>query len=359
MATQGYSFYKTTRPHPWGGPDGLIDKSDVVLIKVNCQWKFRGTTNADVLRGLIYRILDHPDGFAGEVVIFENGQGQASFDGNPPAWGTYPSIGAPAGVHVNAEDDALTVDHLVNVTFAGAPVSSFLLDPVRSAFITADNHTTNGYRRISDVSYPCFTTSHGTRVELKEGIWTGSGYASNLKFINVPVLKTHSGGDPTYPGGTGITGVLKHMYGVVSMADGSNSIRHYSQSGIQCGKTWTLARMPDLNIADCIWVTYQTRHAGWPPSTTYRYNILLAGFDPVALDYWGSKHLLHPLGGDRQQYHNPDADPSLINHIQGAQGVINAAGGIKGQPTVTGDNNIRVIPLSASLPPGAKNWERY
>ena len=35
-----------------------------------------------MLRGLIHRILGHPDGFKGEVVIFENGQGRpAAFNG--------------------------------------------------------------------------------------------------------------------------------------------------------------------------------------------------------------------------------------------------------------------------------------
>jgi hypothetical protein len=351
MSRHGHGFYKTTQEHPWGGLNGLIDKNDIVLIKINCQWKFRGATNTDVLRGLIYRILNHPDGFSGEVVIFENGQGQGAFHGDPIAWGRYPQIGAPTGVHVNAEDDTLTVDRLVGQVFAGAPVTSFLLDSVRSTFISTDDHTTNGYRRISDVSYPCFTTSRGTRVELKEGIWTGSGHTSNIKFINLPVLKTHDG--------TGITGVLKHMYGVVSMTDGSNSIRHYSQSGTQCGKMWTLVRAPDLNIVDCIWVTYAVHHCGWPPSTTWRYDMLMAGFDPVALDYWGSKHLLYPLGGDRQQYHNPDADSGLINHLIGARDTINAAGGINGQPTVVGDGNIRVISPSDPLPTAARNWDKY
>jgi len=352
LAEWGIKFYKTTRAHPWGGPGGLIDRTDVVAIKINCQWKFRGATNTDVLRGLIHRILDHPDGFAGEVVIFENGQGEGAFNGDPRAWGRYTSIGAPTGVHVNAEDDTLTVNRLVNEIFAGAPVTSFLLDPVRTAFLSSpDDHTTNGYRRVGDVSYPCFTTSRGTRVNLKDGIWTGSGYAPNLRFINLPVLKTHDG--------TGITGVLKHMYGVVSMADGSRDMRHYAQSGTQCGKMWTLVRMPDLNIVDCIWVNHQTHHCGWPPSTTHRYDVLLAGIDPVALDYYGSKHLLYPLGGNRQQYHNPDADTGLINHLHGARDTINAAGGIGGQPTVVGDANIRLISTDAILPMSVENWRAY
>ena len=51
----------------------LLRAGDVVLLKVNAQWKYRGCTNSDVVRGLVQRILEHPDGFAGEVVI-ANGQ---------------------------------------------------------------------------------------------------------------------------------------------------------------------------------------------------------------------------------------------------------------------------------------------
>ncbi|MCK4988070.1 MAG: twin-arginine translocation signal domain-containing protein, partial [Desulfobacterales bacterium] len=60
LAENGLMFYRTNKPHQWGGPAGIIAAHDVVLIKVNCQWKCRGTTNTDVLRGLIYRILQHP-----------------------------------------------------------------------------------------------------------------------------------------------------------------------------------------------------------------------------------------------------------------------------------------------------------
>ena len=54
----------------------MIEADDVVLIKVNAQWKYRGCTNSDLIRGLIQRIREHPGGFRGEVVIIENGQGR-------------------------------------------------------------------------------------------------------------------------------------------------------------------------------------------------------------------------------------------------------------------------------------------
>ena len=340
LGQHGLKLFRTNEAHPWGASDGIIAADDVVLIKVNCQWKCRGTTNTDVLRGLIYRILQHPDGFNGEVVIFENGQGRGGFDGitqGGSAYDPWPEIDNE--IWVNAEEQqALTVDYLLYNVFKNDPVSSFLLDPVRSIFIPGSENVTNGYRKISGVSYPCFTSLIGHRIELREGIWTGSEYGDNLKLINLPVLKTHAG--------TGITGALKHTYGILSMDDGSSDIRHYSESGVQCGKMWSLVKAPDLNIIDCIWVSPDSL-SGYPVSTTHRANILLAGIDPVALDYYGSKHILHPLGGPYQSRHDPDDDPGLIAHLSGAQNFINANGGIAGEPARRGDQNIEVISASA------------
>jgi Domain of unknown function (DUF362) len=339
LADSGIYLYSTAGSPTWGGPDGLIAPDDVVLIKVNCQWKCRGTTNTDLVRGLIHRILEHPDGFTGEVVIIENGQGRGGFDGmagggNYSAW---PEIAS--GVTVNSEQETvLTVDYLVNTVFHDPRVSSFLLDPIGSNFIPSDDHRNNGYRKISDVSYPCFTSVGGHRVELHEGIWNGAGYDEKLKVVNVPVLKDH--------GGTGTTGVLKHVYGIVSMADGSSVIRHYSQSGSQCAKVWSLVRSPDLNILDCIWVSFDSL-TGYPPETTSRTNTLLAGLDPVALDYYAAKHIMLPLGGSRALEHDPDSPRELKSHLDGAQTFINENGGLAGQFTRQGDDNIEVITASA------------
>ncbi len=348
LAGHGLRFYRTARSHAWGDPTGIIEADDVVLIKVNCQWKCRGTTNTDVVRGIVHRILEHPDGFAGEIVIVENGQGRGRFDGMAGGgnYGSWPEIANT--VHVNAEDETvLTVDHLVRDVFVGQPVSSYLLDPIRARFISSSEHIADGYRTVSpppgsspatSVSYPCLTTAGGHRIELREGRWTGSGHAGNVKLINVPVLKHHDG--------SGVTGVLKHIYGLVSMSDGNSPIRHYSQIGSQCGKFWSLVRTPDLNILDCIWVS-QSSLTGYPPETTHRSNVLLAGLDPVALDYHASKHVLLPLGGSFATQHDPDVFSGLTGMLAGAQGFINASGGIAGVPTRQGDDNIEVVARSA------------
>ena len=51
MADKGLNFYKTHKDMNIGGPEGLLDSTDVVLVKVNAQWKYRGCTNSDVVRG--------------------------------------------------------------------------------------------------------------------------------------------------------------------------------------------------------------------------------------------------------------------------------------------------------------------
>ena len=63
MGNHGLKLYRTEEDIGIGGKEGLIGRSDVVLIKVNAQWKYRGCTNSDVIRGLIQKILEHPDGF--------------------------------------------------------------------------------------------------------------------------------------------------------------------------------------------------------------------------------------------------------------------------------------------------------
>ncbi len=75
MGEQGLKFYRSKKESTLSGEQGLISSDDIVLIKVNAQWKYRGCTNTDLVRGLVQRILDHPDKFTGEVVIFENGHG--------------------------------------------------------------------------------------------------------------------------------------------------------------------------------------------------------------------------------------------------------------------------------------------
>lgn len=312
MGANGLKFYRSATTSALGGPGGLIAFDDIVLIKVNAQWKYRGCTNSDVIRGLIQRVLDHPDGYSGEVVMFENGQGRGSL-----ACDTSDSYDN-AEVHANANDETQSFQNLVDSVFVDPRVSAKLMDSVGGVFLTSTDHAQDGFRRYQNVSYPCFTTTGGRRVELREGLWTGSGYSSKLKLINVPVLKHHD------TGGSEITASLKHFYGVLSMSDGYSGIRHYSKLGTTCGKMVVSVRTPVLNIIDAIWAS-QGSITGYPPDTTSRTNTLVASQDPVALDYWAAKNVLYPI--DKNARHLPTF--SGINRwLVQAREIINNRGGL-------------------------------
>ena len=328
MGNHGLKLFRTAEETSLGGEDGLISRSDVVLIKLNAQWKYRGCTNSDVIRGLIHRVLEHPDGFDGEIVLVENGQGGGSFYCDTMWGGRYPDT----GVHANATDESHSFSYLVDKVFADPRASKYLLDPIRKDFISGEDHSTDGYRRLLNVSYPCFTTAKGNRVELKEGIWNGTGHDENVTLVNVPVLKHHVG--------CGITGALKNFYGVLSMTDGKSSSRHYEFLGQHCGEMVAKVRAPVLNILDCIWVS-QVDHAGYPPEETTRLNQLLASVDPVALDYWAAKHLLYPI--DNNEEHHPDKFPVLHDHLVQARDAINSEGGIKGHKVTLDEGDMKVL----------------
>lgn len=311
MGGKGLKFYRTAVLGPENGSNGLIAAGDVVLIKVNAQWKYRGCTNSDLVRGLVQRILEHPEGFQGEVVIIENGQGRGSL-----ACDTSSSYG-DSQVHANAQDESHSFLWLVDSLFQDSRVSAFLLDTIRTTFIGAGEHVTNGYRTFENVSYPCFTTAGGRRVELREGVWNGTSYGANLKLINVPVLKHHD------TGGSEITGSLKHMYGLVSMSDGQSGFRHYGGLGETCGKMMVSVHTPVLNIMDAIWVS-QGALTGYPASATHRSDTVVASQDPVALDYWTAKHILYPI--DNNDRHHPDY-PGIDAWLSAARDTITGRGG--------------------------------
>jgi uncharacterized protein (DUF362 family) len=314
MADNGLMFYRSLGGHALAGPSGLIAPGDIVLIKVNAQWKYRGCTNSDLIRGLIQRILDHPDGFNGEVVIIENGQGRGNL-----SCATTAAYGGDGGVHANANDESHHFLYLVDNVFNDRRVSATLLDPIRNTFLDASDHARDGFRILESVSYPCFTTAGGNRVELKEGIWdAGAHHHRNLKLINVPVLKHHD------TGGSEITASLKHFYGLVSMSDGQTGPRHYGKLGKTCGTMISSVATPVLNIIDAIWVSYSSLK-GYPAETTFRTNQLLASQDPVAADYWAAKYILYPVDGNYR--HHPDFS-GIDSWLVQARDTINDRGGL-------------------------------
>jgi hypothetical protein len=342
MGTRNVLFYNSSTPGKNAGLSGLIGKEDTVLIKVNCQWEQRGGTDTDVVKGLIQAIVDHPDGFAGEIVIADNGQGRGSF-----TW-----------ANANAQDHTQSIQKVVDSFSGRYNVSTFLWDPLRdtevveydqgnsaSGYIV--NHTANPRTGIH-VSYPIFTTSYGTNISLKKGIWKNGVYDNTrLKFINVPVLKTH--------GSAGVTGCMKHFVGVLSVpkTDGLTPVKHGWINTGGLGTEMAESRIPDLNILDATWVNAIPKgNTGNGPGTPYQratyLNTLVAGTDPVAIDYYGAKYLLMPAATARGY-----TDLSTMNPDSGAPNTFGAWLKLSrnelllaGHPATVNESQMEVIPIN-------------
>ncbi len=303
MGDNGLKFYQTTSNDTTQGPSGLFNASDVILIKNNCQWNARGGTNTDLIKELIQIIVNHPDGFTGEVIIADNGQGRGSMD----------------YISHNAEDDSQSTEDVAQYFSENHSVSTFLWDDIRNLVVQEyeNGDTINGYVKnyTADpetgiwVTYPKFQTIYGTNVSLKRGIWNGNEYAQPLKIINFPVLKSHSG--------FAVTACIKNYMGVQSQGVG-NGHDHVASGGM--GTLMADYGIPTLNILDAIWVNANpvtTAHCG--PATSNleatRINVIMAGVDPIALDYWAGKYVLKQtaeLIGNEED--SDTMDPDTTDH---------------------------------------------
>ncbi len=305
MGRGGLKFYKSSTASPVAGPDGIVAANDVVVIKINYQWDERGGTNTDVLRGLIRCIVNHPDGFTGEVVVCENAQFNSADGFDRPL--------------NNAQDHALS-PHRVVVGFQqlGYNVSQYDWTSIRTVQVNEyssgdmnDGYIVGSYNSNyqGKLSYAKFRSAAGTDISIRYGVWDPVKHTydrSRLKFINVPVLKSHHA---TY----GATASTKHYMGVVTDQFSTNSHAgiHYGIMGALMGEI----QMADLNIIDAIWINANPNSG---PSTTYdgatRRDELVAGRDPIALDIWAVKNILVPgfiSNGYSPPWPSPSADPDL------------------------------------------------
>lgn len=299
MGENGLKIYRSQTDSALAGPDGIIASDDVVVIKINYQWSGRGGTNTDVLRGLIRALVDHPDGFSGEVVVGENTQFAPSdnFDRESN----------------NARDRSLSPRDVVGgFQDQGFRVSVSDWTPLRTT--ERDEGVSceqgRGYVVIDSgdgrISYPKFGTIYGTCVSLKNGIWdsdSGAWDRSRLKVINLPVLKPHGA---VY----GVTGCVKHYMGVVTTELNTNS--HSGVRGGLMGAVMAEIGPPDLNILDCIWICgdpTQGPAAGRVESSDQ----LVASTDPVAADIWATTNILIPAfeaNGYSPPWPQPNPDPA-------------------------------------------------
>ncbi len=305
LAEKGTYLYRSSKHQPWCDTTGIIGKNDVVLIKVNAEWPERGMPSTDLIKGLIARIVAHPDTFTGEVELVENGQWRQSW--------SYPLN--------NAERHSQTMQEVVD-TFAarGYQVGDYNWTAIgygsNNRWVSEYNQgdTVSGYVREDStpgMTYAKFTTSYGTRISTRLGVWNGTSYEPDrLKFINLPVLKSHSF--------AGVSASVKHYIGFLSYATiGANAMHNQAMTQGLLGVDFGKARFPDLNIIDATWVSAEiTTGPEAPYNKCTRLNTLVASKDPIAADYYAGRYVLRPASwwsGHPSLHNYGRMDPDNLN----------------------------------------------
>ena len=179
METQDIYLHKTSAQ-----PSGIVGSDNIVIIKGNFQWKFRNTTNTDRIKGIIWQILQHPDGFTGEIIICDNTQ----------------DIGTVLKDDNNSEDTDQSIIDVVNTFYSkGYPVYlldwKYILDEVATEYSEGDYDDGFTYDATSKLSYPKFQSPSGDYyISLQYGIWDSTSQVydpDRLCIIDLPVLKAH------------------------------------------------------------------------------------------------------------------------------------------------------------------------
>ncbi|MCP4712443.1 MAG: DUF362 domain-containing protein [Planctomycetes bacterium] len=337
-----------------GGIQRFVDSDDVVIIKPNAQWWNQGATNLSALEALVALIMDRPGGFNGEVVIAENcHRGAKPGSSAISAW-AQPFVRNADLADVDTlnglcrqlkqrHDQRFSACHWLDVQNGAQKVSGpaeglgyvYCDGTDGNALIQCDNQVDGDQFRSTIMTYPVFKTDRGTIVDFKQGIWQDGGYTEQpLKFVNFAALNHHS----TY---CGATSLVKNIFGVVDLSGGSdpnnngiltqNYYNFHSFSfnkwkkgpspdamGKAVGTFFQNIRKPDLNITAAEWIGLSSRTQ--PPVA--KTEAVLAGTDPVALDYHAFKYLLYP--NSNISCHNPDnssspvyQDLSVCAHIYG------------------------------------------
>ena len=285
MGSQGTKFYRSGSSSGLSGPGGIIAADDVVVIKINYQWDERGGTNTDLLRGLIRSVVDHPETFTGEVVVCENAQFNSVSNFDRSANNAQDTSLSPHDVVVGFQNQGYAVSHYDWTSIRYTAVDEYSQADTDDGYIVYDYDPAVSGR----VSYPKFQTDDGTFISMRDGIWdpgTSSYDRDSLKFINLPVLKSHHA---TY----GITACVKHYMGLVTRELSTNS--HSAIGSGLLGEVIAEIGLADLNILDCIWVNanpYSGPGTGYAGAT--RLDHLVASTDPVAADIWAATEILIP-----------------------------------------------------------------
>ena len=330
-----------------GGIEKLIDPDDIVVLKPNSQWWNQGMTDTDAMKGFVELVLARP-GFEGEIIIADNHQYQ---EDNSRGWTT----DSPSGTYnLNGLVGHFQERGFRNVTkchwHCAGPNRGLVQGDAHGDSVVEGPWEGDGYvwrrdmiyrassGRRTMITYPVFTSSYsGIKIDFKDGPYKDGEYLGRgLKFINFPALNHHS-----FWGG--VTCCIKNYLGVVDMSCGyhgdtpeglfnfhyvghSNLNENYpllerikARLGIgyidhfnagPVGYFMRNVRMADLNIVTAERVGFGSRT---DPARSARAGAIVAGTDPVALDYYASKHILLPVtpddsGGRGLSYHRAN-DP--------------------------------------------------
>lgn len=305
MQNHDLMFFKTA-----ACPQGLIGRDDVIIIKLNGQSPQRGGSNTDLAKSLVKEILDHPEGFTGEIVLADNGA----------------SSGGVNMTESNAYDHSQSMaDAAQMFSSSGHKVSSYSWWEIADKSVNeyADGDYADGYVVNSTansvtgllVSYPKFRTADGTYISFKRGVWnqsTNSYVSEKLKVINLPLFKSHYN--------YGATACVKNYMGV-----GSQTLtdEHSTVGNGGMGTQMVETRFPTLNILDCIWINANPYESGSScgPFTSYDVasytNLIGASTDPVALEYWVAKHVAKPAAIQRGCSVYGSIDPDYAPVVSG------------------------------------------
>jgi hypothetical protein len=290
MEKKGIFLHKTIQH-----TDGLVGSDNVVVIKGNWQWTSRNTTSADRVKGLIWRILNHPDGFSGEILVCDNTQ----------------DIGT--GINQqdnNSEDTAQSIPDVVNTFYAkGYPVHyldwKYLWSTVAAEYSSGDYNDGYVYESWSKITYPKFRSPSGDYyISMRYGVWdslSANYNSSRLCIIDFPVLKAHSMAGSTIAVKNWI-GMLTTAYSSERFGGSTNMHNTYFFGTYALVARVMAATFPRLSIVDAAWTTtYGPSNLTWIQNT----KMLLGSTDPVAVSWYAAKFVLTPIARYPDQT-NPD-----------------------------------------------------
>ncbi len=297
MAAKNIPFYKTPAT-----PNGIVGSNNVVIIKGNFQWTSRNTTSADRIKGIIWRVLQHPNTFTGEIMVCDNTQ----------------DIGTGINDNDNnSEDPQQSIIDVVNTFHSkGYPVHvmdwNTMWDDVANEYSQGDYNNGYVYESSTKITYPKFRTQMNRYVSLRYGIWDSASAVydtSKLCIIDFPVLKAHSM--------AGATIAVKNWVGVLTTAYSTDRYGGFNQmhSNYFFNSYALIARVmavtfPRLSIVDADWTT----RTG-PSNLQYvqHTSMLAASTDPAAVSWYTAKFILTPIALNPGQT-NPDLPGSAYRN---------------------------------------------